>query len=204
LGGGSGGRDGINGRRSDERTARSVNASLRIILEGLDDSDVDEEGNDDRDEDQDGEGNSDNTGQSHTDSEDELVADAVEEESEEDDHQDESGDQGHQDESLRGLGDVADVVRGLVVVEDGRRDGKSGDRGLNSVQVVVDLGLVDVAGLRGQSSGGSGSSGGTSGGDLEGLGELVPGSHGGGDHEGNDDTGEDNGAAIARSEGGGH
>jgi len=204
LSDGSGGGDGINGRRSDERSARSINASLRIILEGLDDSDVDEEGDDDREEDQDGEGNGNNTGQSHTDGEDELVADAVEEESEEDGHQDESGNQSHQDESLRGLGDVADVVRGLVVVEDRRRNSQSGRGGLNSVQVVVDLGLVDGVGGRGQSSSSSVVSGSSGGGELVGLGELVPGSDGGGDHESDDDAGEDNGAAIARSESSGH
>jgi len=211
LGDGSGSGSSVNGVSSggldrggiNELAARSVNASFSIILEGLDDSNVDEEGNDDGDGDESAEEDGNNAGQSHTDGEDELVADAVEEEGEQESQKDESGDQGHQDESLRGLGDVADVVRGLVVVEDGGRDSVSGGGGLHSVQVVVNLGLVDGGGRGGQrsSSAGSGNSGGL---ELEGLLESVPGSDGSGDHKSDDDTSEDNCAAVARSEGGGH
>jgi len=192
----------IDGRRVNELAARSINAVVRIVLEGHDDSNVHEEGDDDRDGDQSAESNGNNAGQGHSDGEDELVADAVKEKGEKEGQEDESGDQGHQDESLRGLGDVAEVT-GAIVVEDG--GGTSSDRGggLHSVQVVVDLGLVD--------GGGGGSQRSSSAGardslllEIKGLLESVPGSDGSGDHETDDGTSENDGAAVARSEGGGH
>jgi len=197
------GSDGLNRGGINELAARAINAVGSIILEGLDDSNVDEEGNDDGDGDQSAESNGNNAGKGHSDGEDELVADAVKEEGEQQSQKDESGNQSHQDESLRGLGNVADVVRRLVVVE--HSGGKASNRGggLDSVQVVEDLGLVNGGGGRSQrtSSSSSRCSGSA---ELEGLLESVPGSDGSGDHKSDDDTSEDNCAAVARSEGGGH
>lgn len=189
--------------RVNKLAARAVNAVLGIILESLDDSNVDQEGNDDGDGDQSAESNGNNTGQGHANSEDQLVSDSVEEEGEQEGQQDESGDQGHEDESLRSLGDVADVVRGLVVVEDGGGAASNRGGGLNSVQVVVDLGLVDGGGGGGQSASSSGGGGG-GGLEVKSLLEGVPGSHGGGNHEGDNGGREDDGAAVTRGEGSRH
>jgi len=190
---------------TDELAARAVNAAGSVILESADNANVHEEGDDHGDGDQGSEEHSDNTGEGHADSEDELVADAVKEEGEEEHQQDEAGNEGNEDESLRGLGHVADVVRGLVVLEGGGGAGDSasvgGDSGLDTVEVVVDLGLVD-----GEGAGGEGASGSSSGGLLElvGLLKLVPRSHSSSDHESHDRGSEDNSAAVARGEGGGH
>jgi len=211
LGDGSGGGGSVNGGGSldfsvggvNELAARSINAVLRVILEGLDDTNVDEESNDDGDGDQSAESNGDNAGQGHANSEDELVADAVKEESEQEGQENESGNQGHQDESLRSLGDVADVVGGLVVVEHSAGTASNRGGGLDSVKVVVDLGLVDGEGGGGEGS--SGSSAGRSGLlELEGLLEGVPGSDRGSDHESDNGGRKDDGTAVTRGEGGRH
>jgi len=185
----------IDGRRVNELAARSINAVVRIVLEGHDDSNVHEEGDDDRDGDQSAESNGNNAGQGHSDGEDELVADAVKEKGEKEGQEDESGDQGHQDESLRGLGDVADVLVGVVVLEVsvGLGNSAGGDRGggLDTVEVVVDLGLVEGGGLllRGEGSSGAGRAGRLL--EGEGLLESIPGGDGGGDHQSDDRSGED-------------
>jgi len=127
--------------------ARAIHAgkagALRVILEGLDDSNVHEESNDDGDDNEGAESHGHKAGQGHANSEDELVADAVKEECEEEGQQDESSDQGHEHESLRGLGDVAEVAGGGIVGEHGVGAAVDRGGGLHAVQVVVDLGLVD-------------------------------------------------------------
>jgi len=200
-----GGSNNIGGGRIDELAARSINAVLGVVLEGADDSDVDEEGDDHGDQDDGSEENSDHTGEGHADSEDELVADAVKEEGEEDNHEDEGGQEGDENESLGGLGDVAELGGEGVVLEVGGADGSGdGDHSLDSVEVVVDLGRVDLVG-RGSKGRSRASTGGGGGGlEVKGLLELVPGGDGSSDHEGEDDRSEHDRTAVSGVEGSAH
>jgi len=197
--------DAVGGGAVDELAARAVHAVLGVVLEGLDHSDVHKEGDDDGDEDQSAEEHSDHTGQGHADGEDELVADAVKEEGEEEGQKDESRDQSDEDESLRGLGHVAERIAEGVVLECARADcSGNGDDGLDSVQVIVDLGGVDLGAGGSQRGGGARAGGGGLLLEVEVLLELVPGGNSSGDHESHDRGREHNCAAVTGVECGRH
>lgn len=135
----------VGGGGINELAARTVNASLSVVLEGTDNPDVDKEGNDHRDQDESSEENSDDTGEGHADGEDELVADAVKEEGEEEHQKDEGSQQSNQNECLRSLGDVTELSAQSVVLEVGGADSsKVGDDGLHAIEVIIDLGRVNL------------------------------------------------------------
>jgi len=144
----------LSGRAVNELAARAINAVLGVVLECLNDTNVDEESDDHGDQDQSAEHNGDHTGQGHADGEDELVADTVEEECEQDHHQDEATDQSDQNESLGGLGDVTERAVQWVVLELAASDGSlKSNHSLHAVQVIENLGGVDLVVVSGQSWG---------------------------------------------------
>lgn len=140
-----------------ELAARSIDAGVRVILEGTDNTDEDKEGNDDGDHDDSSKQHSDQTGDGHSSSEDELVADTVKEEGEEEGQDDKASQQSNEDKSLGGLDDVADVSGQVVVGVGGLQVDAADSRlgGLLSREIEVNL----VGGLF--SSGGSKSNSGS-------------------------------------------
>jgi len=157
LGGGGGGLGGGGGHK---HAARTVSAVLGIGSEGTNDSNEDEEGNDDGDHNDGGEQHSNKTGDGHSGGEDELVADTVKEEGEQEGQNHESSKEGNEDKSLGGLDNVADVGGQAVVVVGGLK-GRSANSGVNSLhssEIVVNFGVR--LGGRGGSKGNSGSGGG--------------------------------------------
>jgi hypothetical protein len=186
-----------------ELAARSIDARVRVILEGTDNTDEDEEGNDDGDDDDSGKGNGNKASDGHSSSEDELVADAVKEEGEEEGQEDKSSQQSNEDKSLGGLDNVAHTGGQVVVAVCGLLVDAAEARvgGLLSGEIEVNL----VGGLfgSGSSKGNSGSGGGgRSSGDLEGhLGlKLEPGGDSGGDHQSDDDRSKNDCTAVSRCE----